>query len=149
MSWKIILKAQGIEPIIDFIKTEMIPKMGKGEASFLEYGTLTDDVSRTAMKLLREGGKSPYSQVYDEEDGVSVDLYIDDGFDLRIRYDPNINDLDNEGYGFQYGNQFEYLKKDPKIVAGLIDEFLKLIGRSDMDHGMTLYYLEFRTEYKE
>ena len=116
MSWQDILKSEGIEPVIEFIKTEMIPKMGKGEASFVEYGTLTNDVSITAMKLLREGGSSLYSQVYDEEDGVIVDLHIDDGFD--------------------------YINKDPKIVAGLIDDFLKLIGRSDMKHGMTLSYLQ-------
>ena len=134
MSWQDILKSEGIEPVIEFIKTEMIPKMGKGEASFVEYGTLTNDVSITAMKLLREGGSSLYSQVYDEEDGVIVDLHIDDGFDLRIR--------NGEEYGFQYGNRFEYINKDPKIVAGLIDDFLKLIGRSDMKHGMTLSYLQ-------
>jgi len=153
MSWKNILKAQGIEPIIDFIKTEMIPKMGKGGASFLEYGTLTDDISKTAMKLLREGKANlsnlGTSQVYDEKDGVSVLLYIDDGFDLMIRYHPIIKGPVNEEYRFQYNNQFEYLYKDPKIVAGVIDEFLKLIGRSGMEHGMTLDLLEFRTEYKE
>ena len=108
MSWKNILKAQGIEPIIDFIKTEMVPKMGKRKT--YEHGTLTDDVSRIAMKLLREGRRSQYSQVYDEEDGVSVELYIDDGFHLNIKYDPNINDLDNEGYMFGYENQFAFLK---------------------------------------
>jgi hypothetical protein len=151
MSWKNILKAQGIEPIIDFIKTEMIPKIGKGNLH--EFGTLTGDISKTAMKLLREGKANPSnlgtSQVYDEEDGVSVGLYIDDGFDLIIRYHPIIKEPVNEAYRFLYSNSFDYLNKDPKIVAGVIDEFLKLIGRSGMEHGMTLDLLEYITEYKE
>ena len=137
MSWKDILKAQGIEPVIEFIRNEMIPKMGKG-MSFTEKGTLTDNVSQTAMKLLREGESGLYSQIDDEEDGIEVDLYIDDGFVLRIHFERNPNDLDNEEYSFEYGNQYEYRDKDPKIVAGLIDKFLKLIGRSDMEHGMNL-----------
>ena len=90
--------------------------------------------------------ESKKREVDDEEDGIEVDLYIDDGFVLRIHFERNPNDLDNEEYSFEYGNQYEYRDKDPKIVAGLIDKFLKLIGRSDMEHGMNLDDLKLMME---
>jgi len=147
MSWEDILKqnwkdkynesfAEVIEvkKILDFVKNEMAQEFGKTE--LIEDGKLTKEIASDILYLLKKGKDSPSMQIRDERNGTNVEVYIDDGFDLKI-----FNS--EEDFEFSYwtqGSLYDRLsegKTTPEKVEAIIDKFLQMIGRTGMEHGLT------------
>mgnify|MGYP003109871424 CR=1 FL=1 len=152
MSWELILKKgalKEVKQILDFVKNDMRKELGEHEMqdpTLYEVGELTEQIASDILYLLKEGKSSPYSQIDDERNGTEVDVYIDDGFDFRIMSNPK-KYFGEEEFGFAYNvqhNLYERLREGettPEKVEAIIDKFLQMIGRTGMEHGLTVEYL--------
>ncbi len=162
MSWKNILKQQWkdkynesfadvieVRKILDFVKNEMAQEFGKHEGNMnrlYEVGKVTKENASDILYLLKEGKDSPSMQISDERNGTEVSVYIDDGFDFRIMSNPK-KYFGEEEFGFGYWSQhtlYDRLregKTTPEKVEAIIDKFLQMIGRTGMEHGLTVEYL--------
>jgi len=152
MNWKDLLKQSALEEvkqILDFIKNDMRKELGEPEMNkgvLYEVKELTEEIASDILYLLKKGKKSAYSQIDDERNGTTVDVYIDDGFDFRIMSNPKVY-FGEEDFGFAYNvqhNLYERLregKTTPEKVEAIIDKFLQMIGRTGMEHGLTEEFL--------
>jgi hypothetical protein len=149
MSWKEILKQSALEEvkqILDFVKNDMRKELGEHEmqdTTLYEVGELTEQIASDILYLLKEGEGSSYRQIDDERNGTEVEVYIDDGFDFRIMSNPK-KYFGEEEFGFAYyvqHNLYERLregKTTPEKVEAIIDKFLAMIGRTGMEHGLSV-----------
>ena len=132
MKWQDILKQSALEEvkkILDFVKNDMRKELGEPEMNegvLYEVKELTEEIASDILYLLKEGKKSAYSQIDDERNGTTVDVYIDDGFDFRIMSNPK-GHFGEEDFGFAYTvqhNLYERLgegKTTPEKVEAIID----------------------------
>jgi hypothetical protein len=113
------------------------------DTTLYEVGELTEQIASDILYLLKEGEGSSYRQIDDERNGTEVEVYIDDGFDFRIMSNPK-KYFGEEEFGFAYyvqHNLYERLregKTTPEKVEAIIDKFLAMIGRTGMEHGLSV-----------
>jgi hypothetical protein len=153
MSWKEILKQSAlkeVKQILDFVKNDMRRELGEPDMNEVyETKELTEEIASDILYLLKEGKSSPTKQIFDEMGGTTVDVYIDDGFSFRITADPkeypySAEYFGDEEFGFGYDvqhNLYERLregKTTPEKVEAIIDKFLAMIGRTGMEHGLSV-----------
>tara|TARA_R100000406_G_scaffold61315_1_gene42657 strand:+ start:3939 stop:4436 length:498 start_codon:yes stop_codon:yes gene_type:complete len=165
MSWQHILKMVNVQSsvevvnsILDFVTGPMNEELGNDDYLH-RRGTLSQQQSVNIMRLLKNGAGDEYSQIDDKEgngvEQVSLELYIDDGFFFTMatpHIAPTFPNHFNFGYVTQGSVYDKLIRKEttPARVAELIQKFLNMIGRPNMEHGMTedrlIEYLKAREE---
>jgi hypothetical protein len=147
MTWKKILKVKWkdkhnesfsevieVRRLLDFVKNDMSRALG---VEHLDYDKkrITKEIASDILYLL---GKGKFDGI-DSRNETYLDLYIDDGFVLSIS---NANKTI-----FNYSVQHKLYKRirEGKITAekveSIINKFLQMIGRTDVEHGLTANHL--------
>tara|TARA_A100001201_G_C4084597_1_gene200037 strand:- start:296 stop:766 length:471 start_codon:yes stop_codon:yes gene_type:complete len=151
MTWKEILKnssmreIEKVQRVLDFVKNEMRPKFGRG--LFIEQNELTDELASDILYLFYDGKSGPHtSQINDKRGNTELNLNISDTrFSFGILGVGNTR-AENFYFGYEVrGDLYRNLKRDkvsPEEVENIIEDFLSMIGRKGLKHGLTAENLQ-------